>query len=460
MAADLNTTVWPVDAARNAAGEITIGGQALSALVEAFGSPLYVFSEAELRENCRAVVTAFRERWPRTRVVYAGKAGITGTLLRILREEGLGLDVVSGGELAMALAAGVDPAEISFHGNNKGEAELREALEAGVGKIVVDNLEEIDRLAAIAASLDTTAALLLRLNPGVDVHTHHKISTGIVDSKFGLPIANGQAEAAVERVLRHGSLRLLGYHAHIGSQLFEADGHIAAIDELVAFGAAMRTRHGVEMAHLSPGGGFGIAYLDTDAPKSAAWWAEAVTAAVRDACARHAMPEPVLTLEPGRSIVGPAGVAVYRVGSVKAIPGVRTYVAVDGGMADNIRPSLYEARYTAAVANRDPDGATLRDVAVVGKYCESGDILIERIALPELRPGDLLAIPACGAYCLPMASNYNGALRPAVVLVTPDGPRIMRRRETYADLMRHDPALAPDDATSVAPPQEPARMST
>ena len=449
MADSLNPNLWPVDACRTDTGEIAIAGHSLTGLVAEFGSPLYVFSGTELRENCRQVLSAFRERWPRTRVVYAGKAGLNGTLIRVIQEEGLGLDVVSGGELAMARSAGVDPAAISFHGNNKGAAELREAVAAGVGKIIVDNLDEIERLAGIAAELGRTQPVLLRLIPGVDVHTPRKISTGIAASKFGLPIANGQAREAVERALAHPELELVGYHAHIGSQLFGSDAYTAAIDELVAFGAAMRSDLGVEMQHLSPGGGFGIAYLDSDEPKPAAWWAEAVTAAVRDACARHGMPEPVLTIEPGRSIVGPAGVAVYTVGSIKAIPGVRTYVAVDGGMADNIRPSLYEALYTAEIANRAPEGAD-REVAIVGKYCESGDILIERIAMPAIAVGDLLALPACGAYCLPMASNYNGSLRPAVVMVTGDGVTVMRERETVADLMRHDPvlreALAPDPA--------------
>lgn len=448
MADAMDPNLWPLDARRNDRGQVEIGGHSLDDLAREFGTPLYVFSEAELRDNCRQVRDAFSNAWPHTRVVYAGKAGLNGTLIRLLLEEGLGLDVVSGGELALALAAGVDPAEISFHGNNKGEDELREAICAGVGKIVVDNVDEIDRLSRIAASQGTTVSLLLRLNPGVDVHTHHKISTGIVDSKFGFPVQNGQARDAVMRVLRYPQLRILGYHAHIGSQLFESDAYIAAIDELVRFGSAMRKEHGVEMQHLSPGGGFGIAYLDGEEPKPASFWAHVIAGALREACERHGMPAPVLTIEPGRSIVGPAGVAVYRVGSIKEIPDVRTYVAVDGGMADNIRPSLYDARYTAVVANRDADVDGDRDVAVVGKYCESGDILIEKVALPDVEVGDLLAMPACGAYCLPMASNYNGALRPAVIMVSPSGVRTMKRRETYDDLLRHDPALELTPASS------------
>lgn len=437
----MNQTLWPAGTQRNESGEIEIDGVSLRELADEFGTPLYVYSEREIRENCRSYRQAFTREWPRTRVVYAGKAGISGTLLRIIQEEGLGLDVVSGGELAIARAAGIDPAEISFHGNNKGRDELREAVEAGVGKVVIDNLDEVERLAGIARELDATTRVLVRLNPGVDVHTHRKISTGIVDSKFGFPISNGQAEEAVRHILDQPELELLGYHTHIGSQLFEPDAYIAAIEELVAFAALMRDRHGMEMQHLSPGGGFGIAYLDDQTPRDPSYWAGVIAGALRDACHRNGLPEPMLTIEPGRSIVGPAGVAVYRVGSIKDIPGVRTYVAVDGGMADNIRPSLYDAIYTAAIANRDASNADEQRVAVVGKYCESGDILIEDVALPRVAVDDLLALPGCGAYCLPMASNYNGSLRPAVVLAGESGVSVMRYRETYQDLLRHDPLL-------------------
>ncbi|HEV2128758.1 MAG TPA: diaminopimelate decarboxylase [Thermomicrobiales bacterium] len=441
MSDSMNTTLWPVDTHRSETGGIAIAGHSLDDLASEYGTPLYVFSEAELRGNCREVLSAFRDAWPNTRVVYAGKAGLNGTLIQVVTEEGLGLDVVSSGELAITLAAGVHPAEISFHGNNKGPDELRGAVRAGVGKIVLDNLDEIDRIAAIAKEEGTTTSALVRLNPGVDVHTHRNISTGITDSKFGFPIANGQARDAVERLLAYPHIDLLGYHTHIGSQLFDSDAYVAAIDEAVAFGAEMRRDHGIEMRHLSPGGGFGIAYLDEDEPKPANYWAAVITGALRDALTRHDMPDPVLTIEPGRSVAGPAGVAVYRVGSIKEIPGTRTYVAVDGGMADNIRPALYEARYTAAVANRHPVVAGSRDVAVVGKYCESGDILIGHVSLPDVRVNDLLAIPACGAYCLPMASNYNGAFKPAVIMVGPSGVRVMKKRETREDLFRNDPVL-------------------
>lgn len=437
----MNQTVWPATTRRDATGAIEIEGVTLTSLAEEHGTPLYVFSEREIRDTCRAYRRAFTDLMPQARITYAGKAGISGALLQIVQQEGLGLDVVSGGELAIALAAGIDPEEISFHGNNKGPDELREALVAGVGKIMIDNLDEIERIADIAGGLRVRCKVMLRLNPGVDVHTHRKISTGVADSKFGFPITNGQASEAVIRILARPELDLLGYHAHIGSQLFEPDAYISTIEEIIAFAASVRNQHGVEMRHISPGGGFGIAYLDGQTPQEPSYWASVIAVAVRAACQRFGLAEPILTIEPGRSIVGPAGVALYRVGSIKEIPGVRTYVAVDGGMADNIRPSLYDAEYTATIANRATAVTTASDVAVVGKYCESGDILIERISLPGIAVGDLLAVPGSGAYCLPMASNYNGSLRPAVLLLNDGDVKVMRRRETYRDLFRHDPIL-------------------
>lgn len=269
------------------------------------------------------------------------------------------------------------------------------------------------------------------------MHTHRKISTGLADSKFGLPVSSGQAAAAARRLVSTPGLDLVGYHAHVGSQLFDPVATVTAIDDLLAFAAAMRDRYGVALRHLSPGGGFGIAYVESDEPPGPGRWASLVAEAVRAGCERHALPLPVLTIEPGRAIVGPAGVALYTVGSIKGLPGIRTYVAVDGGMADNIRPSLYEAVYHAEIANRVADGVS-RDVTIAGKYCESGDILIEHIDLPPLVPGDVLALPAAGAYCLSMASNYNMALKPAVVLVNDGSARLIRRRETYHDLSRHD----------------------
>lgn len=429
--------MWPVTTRRNSHGAMAIGGVSLVDLAAEFGTPVYIYDEQTLRQTARRFRDALTREYPKSRVVYAAKAFLTTAIVQMLHEEGLGLDVVSGGELAVGVRSGMPPGEISLHGNNRSREELREALDAGIGLVVIDNDHDIDLLVSLVVGRKSPIQVMLRINPGVDVHTHLKISTGLVDSKFGLPVMSGQAATAVERLAGEPWLDLVGYHAHVGSQLFEPEATVSAIDELLAFAAAMRDRHGVACRHLSPGGGFGIAYVEGDRPPGPERWAAVLAGAVRAGCARHGLALPVLTIEPGRAIVGPAGVALYTVGAIKEIPGVRTYVAVDCGMADNIRPSLYEAVYSAAIANRQASGA-LSDVTIAGKYCESGDVLIDRIDLPPLVPGDLLALPAAGAYCLSMASNYNMALRPAVVLVNGGSARLIRRRETYDDLLRCD----------------------
>jgi diaminopimelate decarboxylase len=404
-------------------------------LAAKYGTPLYVFDEASIRGAAREFRDAFAAAYPKSRVVYAGKAFLSTTLVGMLHEEGIGLDVVSGGELYIGLRGGMPPEQISLHGNNKSPKELREALAAGCGKIVVDNNYEISLLEDITANRAEPVKVMIRLNPGVDVHTHRKISTGVADSKFGFPIGDGQAEAAVARLMAAPGLHLTGLHAHVGSQLFDSDANTAAIDELLAFARDMGDRHGFVLEHLSPGGGFGIAYTDDDTPLPASTWAERLAAAVISGCERHGLELPVVTIEPGRAIAGPAAIALYTIGATKALPGIRTYVSVDGGMADNIRPALYEARYSAALANRN-DVRDTQPVTIAGKFCESGDLLIEGVELPNLEPGDLLAIPAAGAYTLSMASNYNAAPRPAVVLARDGIARVIRRRETYHDLVR------------------------
>ena len=433
--------IWPGTTRRDASGAVEIGGVSLPRIAAEFGTPVYVYDEPTLRASARAFRDAFAEAYQRSRVVYAAKAFLAPALVEILAEEGLGVDVVSGGELFVALHAGMPASRITLHGNNKSAAELHEAIEAGVGAIIIDNLHEIDLLESLVERLPARRhvpiPVLLRLNPGVDVHTHRKISTGLADSKFGLPIASGAAADAVARIAAISNLHLMGYHAHVGSQLFDPDATVVALDAMLTFGQAMRDRHGIEMAHLSPGGGFGIAYLDTDRPLDVGTWARIVAQAVIDGCGRRGLPLPVLTVEPGRAIVGRAGVALYAIGAIKELAGIRTYVSVDGGMADNIRPALYDARYTATIANREAE-APASTVTIAGKNCESGDILIDGIELPPLSPGDLLAIPAAGAYCLSMASNYNLALRPPVVLVGDGTCRLIRRRETYEDLLATD----------------------
>ncbi|HEX5497575.1 MAG TPA: diaminopimelate decarboxylase, partial [Thermomicrobiales bacterium] len=382
-------------------------GVALPELADAYGTPLYVFDEMTLRQRARAIRETFQTAYPNSRVVYAGKAYLSPTVVGILCEEGIGLDVVSGGELAAGLRAGVPPAAMTFHGNNKSVEELRQAIAAGVGLIAIDNDLEIDLLRGIVAQMDVEISVLLRLNPGIAAHTNEKMRTGALDSKFGFPIETGQAMTAAERVAATAGLALVGYHAHIGSQIFDAFLVRQTIDRLFDFAAAARDRCGIEPRVIIPGGGFGVADDASGADASIDEWADVAAEAMRRGTARHRLPPPELVVEPGRAIVGPAGVALYRVGARKEIPGVRTYVSVDGGMADNIRPSLYGARYSAALANRDGAAEPTETVTIAGKYCESGDILIDAIALPPLEPGDLLAVPMAGAYCLAMASNYN-----------------------------------------------------
>lgn len=431
--------LWPTTASRDASGALTIGGVSLDALADEVGTPLYVYDVATIREQCRRYSRAFSGSWSRPRIVYAGKAGLSRALLEIIAAEGLWLDVVSGGELAYALACGFPADRIHFHGNNKTPAELRLALDSQIDTIVIDNFYEIDLLAELTAGRATPQAVLVRVNPGIDVHTHDYRKTGIPDSKFGLGIQNGQAEEAVRRIQQLPGLRLHGFHAHVGSQIFEIDPFIDTVETLFGFAARMRDAHGAEINEISPGGGLGISYGESDPDSRVEEYVGAIAACARECAAQLDMAPPVLTIEPGRTIVGQAGVAVYTVGARKEIPGVRTYVSIDGGMADNIRPALYGAAYTAEIVGR-PCANDNELVTVAGKYCESGDILIERIALPPLVPGDRLAVPAAGAYCLAMASNYNQSLRPAVVFVEGGEARLTQRRETVDDLLRRDVA--------------------
>jgi diaminopimelate decarboxylase len=325
---------------------------------------------------------------------------------------------------------------MTFHGNNKSQAELEYAVQCGVGLIALDNDLEVELIREIANALDRDVRVVLRLNPGVDPHTHQKMRTGASDSKFGFPIWDGQALRAASCVARSPRLHLVGYHAHAGSQIFDSDLVRETIGALLEFAAAVRDETGLPPEVVIPGGGFGVADDASGRDVSLDQWACAAADALALGCAKFEFALPELVVEPGRAIVGPSGVALYEVGARKVIPGVRTYVSVDGGMADNIRPALYGAKYTAALANRDGAGEATEIVTIAGKYCESGDILIESVDLPRLAVGDLLAVPMSGAYCLAMASNYNLAPRPAAVVVGNGQARLIRRRETLADLMR------------------------
>ena len=429
--------LWPITTGTSDAGGLAIGGVDLADLAREWGTPLYIYDEATVRDRCRRYRAAFAAHYPDSRVIYAAKAYLSPAILAILREEGLGLDVVSGGELGMALHCGFPPERIVFHGNNKSAEELRAAVEAGVGRIMVDNALELDRLIALGERVVRAIPVLLRLNPGIEAHTHEYRQTGVTDSKFGLPTIDDQAERATVRAAASPALDLRGFHAHIGSQIVGASSYRQTVAALFAFAARMRDRHGIVPRELSPGGGLAIAHTPEEETEETDpdTLAEAIGGVIREEAARYDLPLPRIAVEPGRSIVGPAGVALYTVGATKDIPGVRRYVSVDGGMADNIRPALYGAAYTARLANR-PTGADTERVTIAGKGCESGDVLIRDIALPPLVPGDLLAVPAAGAYCLAMASNYNLAPRPAVVFVRDGRARLVRRREGLDDLLR------------------------
>ena len=464
--------LWPITARAADDGELWLGGCAASTLAAEFGTPLYIFDEATLRTQARAYREALAQQYPGTaQAAYASKAYLCTAIAQLFAEEGLDLDVVSGGELYVALRAGFPPERIHFHGNNKSREELTEALAAGIGRIVVDNFHELAMLAELVAgeqpasgsqlpvsSFELPVRVWLRLSPGVAAHTHAHIQTGHLDTKFGFPIATGDAERAVSLAMQTPGLELIGLHCHIGSQIYEPESLADAAAVLIAFAAEMRDRHGFTLRELSPGGGWGVPMTEDDPEAPVEPYIAALTAAIVDTCRARGLDLPHLVLEPGRSLVAPAAVALYTVGARKEIPGVRTYVAVDGGMADNIRPALYGAKYVARrIANSKlqiDEGRMTNDelritehgirntqpetITIAGKFCESGDILIRDIELPRLEAGDLLAIPMAGAYTLAMASNYNLARRPAVVLVKDGAARLIQRRETSADLVARD----------------------
>jgi len=429
--------ILPLTSAVNEEGHLTIAGCDAVELAREFGTPLYVFDEETLRHKCREFRSEFRSRHADTGVSYAAKAYLGRALAALLAEEEMDLEVVSGGELAIARSVDFPPQRIYFHGNNKSEEELREALDYGIGRVVVDNPYELELLNRVALDVGQRQPILLRLSPNVDPHTHRHTTTGVLDSKFGFPMLTGQAEAAVKQALSLPAVELVGLHVHLGSPVFHLEPYQEAVDLLMAFAAQMTERYDFRLRELSPGGGFAIQYLEDIPAPSMAEYAETIVSALLEACRARSLPLPRLVVEPGRAVVGQACLALYKVGASKEIPGVRTYVAVDGGMGDNIRPALYGARYSALVANKVGEAARQR-VTIAGKFCESGDVLVRDADLPRLEAGDLLAIAAAGAYCLPMASNYNAFLRPAIVMVKDGAARLIRRRETYEDLMRCD----------------------
>ncbi len=427
--------VLPVTAKITSNGHLNIGGSDVVELAERFGTPLFVLDEETIRERCRDYVTAFKEQGVDYEVIYAGKAFLSIVICRIVAEEGLGLDVMSGGEIYTALKASFPAPRMFFHGNNKSPDELELALGVGVGHFVVDSLGELDLLDEMAGDLGKKVDILLRLTPGVLPSTHAYVQTGQQDSKFGFGIEGGAARQATAVALKKKNVVLRGYHAHIGSQIFALHSYAKAIELLMDFVKEVKDSLGFVVTELDAGGGLGIKYLANDEPSSIKAFAATIIGGVKNGAAKHGLDIPKIMVEPGRSIIGNAGVTVYRIGTIKEIPGVRTYVSVDGGMSDNMRPMLYRSVYDAIIANK-ADAAGSAKVTVAGKHCESGDILIEETVIPAPEVGDILVTPATGAYGYVMANNYNRVPKPAVVMVRDGEARVIIRRETYEDLVR------------------------
>ncbi len=431
---DLLPRLWPRTVARGADGGLTVGGFAVSELAAQFGTPLYVLDEADFRARCRDFAESFGD----ADIFYAGKAFLCKAVVRMLAEEGLHLDVCSGGELAVALAAGMPGERIGLHGNNKSVAELARALDAGVGRIVLDSFQEIARLTALARERGVSPRVMVRVTVGVEAHTHEYIATAHEDQKFGFSLAGGAARAAVDLIMREGVLDLRGLHSHIGSQIFDTDAFEVAARRVLGLQADIRDRYGVELPELDLGGGFGIAYTTQDDPRDPGELADGLRRIVKEDCDALGLAVPRLSFEPGRAIVGPAMFTLYQVGTVKDVDGIRTYVSVDGGMSDNIRTALYDASYSATVAGRASTAGPML-ARVVGKHCEAGDVVVKDEFLPaDVSPGDLLAVPGTGAYCRSMASNYNHVPRPPVIAVRDGVARVIVRRETEDDLLALD----------------------
>ncbi|MDQ6877815.1 MAG: diaminopimelate decarboxylase [Candidatus Dormibacteraeota bacterium] len=421
--------LYPVTYRVNAAGHMEVGGCDLVDLAHEHGTPLYVYDETTVRQRSSEYIAAIGSAG---QVLYSAKAFASPQFLRVVADEGLGLDVVSEGELDLALRSGFPRDRLHFLGNNKSRQDLDAAYRAGA-TIVIDGAHEFDLLREVIPEGKRTPAML-RISPGVKPDTHDHISTGQLDSKFGFSIESGAARRAVEEALRHPRIELVGLHSHIGSQIFSLGAYEDAMAIMLDLLVQLRDELGFEPRKLGAGGGLGIAYTRDDDPPTPREFVTTVRHALESGCASRGLSVPQLLVEPGRSIAGPAGVALYTVGSIKDIPGVRRYVAVDGGMGDNIRPKLYGARYEALLAS-SPDRAADGKVTIAGKYCESTDILITDIEMPELSAGDILCVPAAGAYCLAMSSNYNGMPRPEVLMVRDGAARVMRRRETLDDLV-------------------------
>ncbi len=428
--------LFPIKTEINELDHLTIAGCDTNELVKEFGTPLYIYDKFTLTQMCKIFTNEFKSRYPNTEIVYASKAFSNLSIFKIIEQEGLGLDVVSGGELALAESIDFPNNKIYFHGNNKTKRELKQALIYKVGKIVVDNFYELNILNNLAKDLNIIQDITLRLSPGIDPHTHTHTTTGTLDSKFGFSLETGDAAKAFKYAKEMSNLQLTGIHFHLGSPIFELDPYALAIDKVLEFISNL----GIDSQNLlefSPGGGFAIGYIEKELPPPISGYADVITKALKEGCKKYGFDQPKLVIEPGRSIIGRSGIALYKTGAVKEIPNVRKYVSVDGGMGDNIRPALYDSKYHAVVANRMSE--TPKDlITIAGKFCESGDILIKDINMPIINADDTIAIPASGAYNSAMSSNYNMNPRPPILLVDEGKAKLIRRGETYEDLIQYD----------------------
>lgn len=430
-----NQSLKPVTTKINEQNHIEIGGCDLVDLAQKYGTPLYVFDETTIRTIARQYKEAFKN-YPKVSMLYASKAFMTKAVVRILDEEGFGFDMVSGGEIYTASTAGADMKKCLFNGNNKSYDELQMAVELGVGLISTDNFLELALLNEVAKSNNKTVDILLRVTPGIECHTHEYIQTGHLDSKFGFDLT--QVDEAIELILeQYQNLNPVGLHAHIGSQIFETSIYYDEVEVLLKEMGRLKEKYGLNLTHINLGGGLGIKYTEADCPPSINEIAEKIISSVKENVPKYNVNEPEIHIEPGRSIIGTSGVTLYTVGSSKQVPNGRKYIAVDGGMADNPRPSLYQAVYTAEVANRPADEAT-ETVTIAGRFCESGDILIKDVKMPELVEGDILCFYDTGAYGYSMSSNYNRVLKPAAVLVNNSQSDIIINRESYEQLVASD----------------------
>lgn len=422
----------------NGRGHLTVGGADVVELAGQYGTPLYIMDENHIRSSCRALRHAMQEYFGENFLLaYASKAFCTGYIYKIMKEEGMGADVVSGGELFTAMSAGFPADRIYFHGNNKTQGELEYGLKCGVRRFVVDNVEELDRLNEAALRLKLTADISFRIKPGIEAHTHEFVQTGKIDSKFGLALETGEAMQVIRYASTLRGVRIRGVHCHIGSQIFELDPFRLAVEVMMGFISSIKNELGLDIEELNLGGGFGIKYIKSNDPPDPQDVAQTIADAVKESCEKLGMTAPFIVLEPGRSIVAPAGVTVYTVGSVKEIPDIRTYVSVDGGMTDNPRYALYGSVYEVVLPQRPLDKKDTL-VTIAGRCCESGDLVAADVHLPKTRAGELLAVLSTGAYNYSMASNYNRVPRPAVIMVADGKPKLVVRRETYEDLIRYD----------------------